>query len=73
MYKIKNMTFVKNQSNIVESEQNNDFLMYVFFKKKTVNVLQKYIIFSYKELSLQKSYKKYKKNLPKCTSKSKLL
>ena len=35
------MTLVKSQNNTVESIQNNEFVMHVFFEKKTVNALQR--------------------------------
>ena len=38
------MIFIMSQNNTVKNIQKNIFMMQVFFKKKIVNILQKYII-----------------------------
>lgn len=57
------MTLVRNHNNIVKSVQNNVFMMYVFFEKKTVNALQRYTILNVKRLVFKNPVRIIKKFL----------
>lgn len=61
IYKIKNTIFLKKYRNIIRKLLNNTFIIYIIFKKKDINILQKHIIFNIKVLIYKSLFLSVKK------------
>lgn len=72
IYKIKNASLIRKLYNIVENTSYNKFLMYIIFKKKVVDVLQRFAIYDIKKTLFKNLIWSVKKDLSQYILKSKL-